>query len=470
MIDAAGAPLATIDVGEGPTGLCLDEPRGRLYVLNKFDATISVIDTTTLSERARVSMFDPTPAAIRDGRPLLYDARLTSGLGVTACASCHVDARMDQIAWDLGDPSGPLKPFNQHCDDLLGAESGTSCEDFHPLKGPMVTQTLQGSIGREPFHWRGDREDLAAFNPAFVGLLGNDRMLTDEEMNRFAAFLATITFPPNPNRNPDDSLRPVVSTGDGGFGDAIRGRELFMFEPIDTGAAIADESNVLLDAALETAGPILSCNRCHQIPDGTNRRITSARNLATPQGMKVPHLRNMHEKTGVSFTSRANNRGFGFTHDGHLDTVDHFLRLQNFDFGPGSEGDRRRRDVVAFVMSFGTDVHAAVGMQVTLDGSNNDDPQVAATIDLMLRLADGGDVGVVVKGVRDGRPQGFAYLGGGEFQSDRAGETLAGEALRRVDPAAGGGALTWTVVPLGSQTRIGIDRDEDGVLDGDEAP
>ena len=30
---------------------------------------------------------------------------LTSGLGVTACESCHVDGRMDGLAWDLGDPA-----------------------------------------------------------------------------------------------------------------------------------------------------------------------------------------------------------------------------------------------------------------------------------------------------------------------------------------------------------------------------
>jgi len=29
--------------------------------------------------------------------------------------------------------------------------------------------------------------------------------------------------------------------------------------------------------------------------------------------------------------------------------------------------------------------------------------------------------------------------------------------------------ITYTCVPLGSGRRIGIDRDEDGVLDGDEA-
>ena len=31
-------------------------------------------------------------------------------------------------------------------------------QDFHPMKGPMTTQTFQDIIGKEPLHWRGDRD------------------------------------------------------------------------------------------------------------------------------------------------------------------------------------------------------------------------------------------------------------------------------------------------------------------------
>jgi hypothetical protein len=34
--------------------------------------------------------------------------------------------------------------------------------------------------------------------------------------------------------------------------------------------------------------------------------------------------------------------------------------------------------------------------------------------------------------------------------------------------AAPGGELTWTLTPAGSQTRIGVDRDQDGWFDSDE--
>ena len=446
-INATGNRLGQLDVGLGPTGLRFDNARNRLYVLNKFDATISVIDTADFSETARVELFDPTPAVIRDGRRFLYDARLTSGLGVTACGSCHIDGRMDQLAWDLGDPGGEIKPFNQQCDDFASSILGIECEDFHPLKGPMTTQTLQGIIGSEPLHWRGDKDNLADFNGAFISLDGSDRSLSDDEMARFEAFLSTIQFPPNPHRHFDNGLDDDVFGG-----NARVGRDIFINDGIDS-----------LDIV---RSGLLTCNRCHQLPTGTNGKVVPGRRLLTPQSAKVPHLRNLHEKTGFRNDSQTNNRGFGFTHAGEFPTVNDFLHFDVFEFGSGEVNDQRRRDVVAFVMSLSVDTHAGVGKQITLDGTNNDDPGVTALLDRMAAMADDGDLGLVVRGRQNDRVRGYAYVGGGWFQSDRAGEQITDSALRAA--ALEGSELTWTLVPLGSETRIGIDRDTDGVLDGDE--
>src|SRR5690606_151081 len=102
VVDADGnrAGLSqTIEVGEGPTGLALDEARGRLYVLNRFAASISVVDTTTEQVITTVPFFDPTPSVIKAGRKHLYDTHKTSGMGQASCASCHVDGKMDHLAW-----------------------------------------------------------------------------------------------------------------------------------------------------------------------------------------------------------------------------------------------------------------------------------------------------------------------------------------------------------------------------------
>jgi YVTN family beta-propeller protein len=69
IIDENGQRLGRISVGEGPTGIVHDAANNRLYVLNRFEGAVSVIDLTTDEETQRVSFFDPTPMVIREGRP-----------------------------------------------------------------------------------------------------------------------------------------------------------------------------------------------------------------------------------------------------------------------------------------------------------------------------------------------------------------------------------------------------------------
>ncbi|MBM3290842.1 MAG: hypothetical protein FJY92_11890, partial [Candidatus Hydrogenedentes bacterium] len=53
---------ATTELAEGPTGAVLSADESRLFVVNRFDGSISVVDTTSLTEIANVPYFDPTPA------------------------------------------------------------------------------------------------------------------------------------------------------------------------------------------------------------------------------------------------------------------------------------------------------------------------------------------------------------------------------------------------------------------------
>lgn len=458
-IDASGARLGQIDVAEGPTGLVLDESRQRLYVLSKFAAEIGVIELSSFTQSAKVAFFDPTPSEVKLGRPFLYDARLTSGLGITACGACHVDGRMDQLAWNLGDPGGTVAPFNQTCDNLLRTLPLLSvqlpCVDFHPMKGPMATQSLQGAVGQEPLHWRGDRASLSDFNPAFVSLNGNDRELTPDEMARFEAFLATITYPPNPYRHIDNSL-----DANSPFGDAERGLSLYIGEFFDARA------QVLLNSQLLGAGntnAIVSCQRCHELPTGTNHHIVPSGVLNEAQEFKVPHLRNMYQKIGFDRTSKQNRSGYGITHDGGLPSINEFFHEPVFDFSSSADADADRRDLEAFLMAFATDTHAGVGTQVTISKRNIADGHTQALIDQMVGLAEGGEVGLVVHGGVAGAPIGYAYVAGGAFATTK-GEQLSVAAVR--ERASADDVQTWTLVPLGGETRLGVDANLNGIPDG----
>src|SRR5262249_33248449 len=68
--DSSGAVTARISVGGGPSGLALNESVQRLYVLNRFENTISIVNTATNSEVAVTGVagaarFDPSPDDIK---------------------------------------------------------------------------------------------------------------------------------------------------------------------------------------------------------------------------------------------------------------------------------------------------------------------------------------------------------------------------------------------------------------------
>src|SRR2546421_3143661 len=142
----------------------------------------------------------PTPVMVAAGRRHLYDTRRTSGLGQASCASCHVDGRMDRLGWDLGNPAGAVTTA------LVNSQGTLVVNVYHPMKGVMLTQTLQDIIGHEPFHWRGDKPDIEAFNATFTNLQAAATGLTTMEMRALRDFLKSIRFPPNPYRNFDNSL------------------------------------------------------------------------------------------------------------------------------------------------------------------------------------------------------------------------------------------------------------------------
>src|SRR6202035_2621225 len=109
-----------------------------------------------------------------------------------SCAACHIDAEMDHLAWDLGNPNGTMSTVVQ----------GTQSYQMHPMKGPMVTQTLRGLANLSPYHWRADRANFAAFNPAFSSLMGGIP-LSNTDMAAYTQFVNTIAFQPNPLQNLD---------------------------------------------------------------------------------------------------------------------------------------------------------------------------------------------------------------------------------------------------------------------------
>jgi sugar lactone lactonase YvrE len=447
--------------GGGPAGLALDEFHDRLYVLTRFDNSVASIDLASGIEMQALPLNNPEPPSLVAGRRFLYDARHTSGHGDNACASCHVFGDLDSLAWDLGNPDDPVEENGNPFRNVRPVNPA-----FHPMKGPMTTQSLRGLSGVGPLHWRGDRtgastgqdpldEALAfqRFNVAFDSLLGRGGPLTAAEMQAFTSFILQVTYPPNPIRNLDNTLTPAQE----------RGRVFFTSQGASRGVS--------------------SCQNCHRLDPQAGQFGTdgfSSSEVVEPQAFKIPQLRNLYQKVGmfgmplVSTISGGEHdltgeqiRGFGFMHDGSVDTLQRFLRSIIFTF-PG--GDLQRLDVGSFLLAFDSDLAPIVGQQVTLTSSNAG--TAGARIDLLVARASvvqpRRECDLIAKGTLNGASRGWLMVSPGLFQTDRASQTPLGDAALRQIASVPGQELTYTCVPPGSGPRMALDRDEDGFFDRDE--
>jgi len=418
--------LARVPTVEGPTGVVVDNARGRLYVVGRNRNQLQTLSTETLGQVAVASIgFDPTPNEIVHGRKFFYGG-FTSSHGDQSCATCHVFGDTDNLPWDLGDPGASFEPPPDPNPLLL--------EGFDPEKGPLGTQTLRGMINTEPLHWRGDRVDLQAFNGAFASLLGGGT-LPDSQLTAFSDFVMPITYAPNPNQYLNDSLLDAPP----GTASALRGRQFFMNTEVNGS----------------------KCVDCHSLPAGTNRMMVPDNQLLSDQDLKVPQLRNLYKKVGFTDGPGVVKHGIGYTHDGSVDKLLNFLQSH-----PAAIAEDDRRDLEAYLLSFDTGMAPAVGFQVTFDGTTN--LLGESQVDTLKTVQATNRCDIIAKGRVGSQPRGWVYVGGDLWDPDKVAEPQLTTAQLLALATGPGSALTVTGVPQGSGTRTGIDRDRDTYPDGDE--
>jgi len=414
-VDNNGTRTTTIEVGQGPTASIIRS--GNVIVLNRFDASLSVINEEDSSEVANVAFFDPTPESINIGRVQFYNTHETSGMGQISCASCHIDGKHDRLVWDLGNPAGEYTYRN-------GIE-------FHPMKGPLRTTSLVGVVGSPSLHFRGDKDDIAGFNGTFTALQGLNEPRTDAQMAELETFIASMFTPPNPFRNLDNTMPDAV---------VIPGPELRIGNP-------------------NAGNTAATCNRCHIVElNGRSdvRGQVAGFNSPGQQPTIAPSLRSMYEILGFTYDfADQSTAGFGFIGDGVMDA-----QTQN----TLSNDDR-----LAFMMAYNGDLlgdtHAGVGTQLTLNGTTSDDD--LTLLQALVDLAEAEAIGLIAHGQVGTDNSGFTYLAatGGEFQTARAAATINyGDLLA----ASTTNPVTFTAVPKGSEIRMGVDRDNNGIYDNDE--
>jgi len=444
--------------GGGPAGLVLDGTGKRLFALTRYDNAVNVVDTKSGLMVQRLEMPTPEPADVIAGRPLFFNAYLTSGNGESSCASCHVGGDKDELAWDLGDPNGVTMDNPGEVFGPLMGQPG-----FHPMKGPMLTQTMRGISTHGAMHWRGDRTAgndkegdpldargaLRKFNPTFVNTMGREEELGPAQLEQMVNYGLSLVPPPNPIRALDNSLTPMQA----------QGKDFY-----------------------ENTASILgggTCATCHTVDEskdfyGTRGTLT---NIIGGRLMKVPHQRNMYERAGmfgraatrsIPFAGEhmgAQIRGYGYTHDGGADTMMRFMSYPVFRFEGGMQ---ERRAVEQYMFAFESDLKPVVGQQITLTRENVEKAGPRAA--LFIRRALAGDAQLMAHSTMYGKERGFLMDAEGRWLGDYPDQLVADINELATAVFKTGASLTLTAVPPGSGVRMALDRERDGIPDATPMP
>jgi DNA-binding beta-propeller fold protein YncE/mono/diheme cytochrome c family protein len=193
-VDPSRRQLASFRVPAGPTGIALDEQRGRAVVFSQFASALTVVSiadgkTREISVPAILSRM-PAAQLLR-GRALFHatnDGRI-SGDG-RACASCHPDGRDDAITWQTPD-------------------------------GPRQTIMLAGRLsGSAPFGWDGDKSTVRAHvTDTLARLRGTGMAVLSADRADFEDLLAYVGSMKAPKVTPDAARAALVARGEELFQD-----------------------------------------------------------------------------------------------------------------------------------------------------------------------------------------------------------------------------------------------------------
>jgi len=235
-----------IPVGHNPRGVVLSPDGKRLYVSNRLDDTLSVIDTNAEKVTSTIDLGGPKEVnALRRGERLFYTAEFAfqGGFG---CSNCHIDSTIDGLQWDL-EPDGFGKDI-------------------------VDNRSLENLAGTEPFKWNGGNPDMPTeCGPRTEKYFFRSQSFNPQQLTDLVTFVYSLPYRPNRYRLSNDGLTPAQE----------RGKAIFERTKSKQGTDIA-ESN--------------QCSYCHSGPKYTNQKpfdVGSGKASDRSPIIDVPQLANV---------------------------------------------------------------------------------------------------------------------------------------------------------------------------------
>jgi YVTN family beta-propeller protein len=180
--------LAHVPVGRNPRGIALSPDGRTLYVANRLDDTVSVIDTTARKVTGTIALGGAEILTReRRGERLFYSSKYAFQ-GQFGCASCHLDSTIDGLHWDL-EPDG----FGQDIVDNRALED--------------VGET-------PPYKWNGSNPDLETeCGPRTERFFFRSAGFASKDLEDLVSYIKSIPLRPNRYRLANGELTPAQERG-----------------------------------------------------------------------------------------------------------------------------------------------------------------------------------------------------------------------------------------------------------------
>jgi YVTN family beta-propeller protein len=243
---SANYVIGRIPVGRNPKGLLLSRDGKRLFVANRMDDSIGVIDTASdvvVSSIDLVGKKDMT--SLRRGERLFYSARFAFQ-GQFSCANCHIDSTFDGLQWDL-EPDG----------------FGVDIVD---------NRSIEDLGGTEPFKWNGGNPNMATeCGPRTEKYFYRSQSYNSAELADLVTYVMALPYRPNRYRLPGREMTAAQE----------RGKAIFERAKTKSGLAIPQSNQ---------------CGYCHSGPKYTNTKLSdvgSGKRTDRSPMIDVPQLPNV---------------------------------------------------------------------------------------------------------------------------------------------------------------------------------
>jgi len=243
---SANYVVARIPVGHNPRGVLLSKDGRLLYVANRLDDNINVINTQSNRAVSTIDLGGPkTINALRRGERLFFTADFAFQ-GQFGCSNCHLDATIDGLQWDL-EPDGFGKDI-------------------------VDNRSLEDLAGTEPFKWNGGNPDMPTeCGPRTEKFFFRSQSFTDYELTDLVTFVYSLPYRPNRYRLTNGDPTPAQE----------RGKAIFERTRYKDGRPIPKTNQ---------------CAYCHSGPKFTNQQqlnVGTGKPIDNSQLVDVPQLRNV---------------------------------------------------------------------------------------------------------------------------------------------------------------------------------